>query len=129
MHLIKLCVGVDKWQEIPEYQSMMLQGEGKIYHQTRNFPKKYAEIIANGSLYWVIRGQVLLRQKILGFDTHYIGETRYCQILLQADYQLVIPTPWRAFQGWRYLPPDQSPPDLHNPDDILHNQLKQMGVF
>ena len=91
---------------------------------TRNHPRRAAEVLAGGSIYWVVRGQVRVRQLVTGFR----GERdqngrRYC--LIEVDGALVptVSRTCRPFQGWRYLsaeaaPPDQVPPDRLPPDRL-----------
>jgi hypothetical protein len=119
MHLIKLCVGIDTAAELIHWQAHRLETlrrAGKpleLVHRTRQMPKRRQEVLAGGSLYWVIKGQVQLRQRILDLREETDVEGRsLCGIVFDA---LLIPTrpqPRRPFQGWRYLPPEDAPPDL-----------------
>ena len=74
-------------------------------------PKRVDELLDGGSLFWVIKGEVLCRERILGIgpftDKDGIGR---CRIVLDGKVKLVQPRPYRAFQGWRYLPPKDAPP-------------------
>jgi hypothetical protein len=66
-----------------------------------------------GSLYWVIKGFIQVRQPIAGFDEGTKDDGRpCCLIMLSPKLVAVRPTPRRAFQGWRYLDPADAPPDL-----------------
>ena len=73
-------------------------------------PKRADELLDGGSLYWVIRGEVLCRQRLLGVepfvDREGIGR---CRLQLEPKLTLVQPRPWRAFQGWRYLAAEGCP--------------------
>ncbi len=125
LHLIKLCVGVS---EVSEMEAWVNDVRATHEHVTRMFPKRKTEIVPGGSLYWVIRGMILVRQPILdlepvmGFD----GISR-CRIVLDNKLILVRPTPRRAFQGWRYLPQADVPPDytVQNHDDELSEPLRR----
>jgi hypothetical protein len=109
LHLIKLCVGVSEVGELADWARQ----RRPIVH-TRQTPKRAAEILDGGSLYWVIKGQVLVRQAILAIDTIEEGASSRCEILLdQAPYRTA-PQPRRAFQGWRYFTADDAPVDLSN---------------
>jgi len=109
LHLIKLCVGVSEVGELADW----CKQRRPIVH-TRQTPKRAAEILEGGSLYWVIRGQVLVRQAILAIDTIEEGPSSRCEILLDQTPYRTAPQPRRAFQGWRYLTVDDAPVDLSN---------------
>ena len=113
LHLIKLCVGVSELNEFEEWRQEERKAGRRMQHVTRMFPKRADEILGGGSIYWVIRGLVSVRQRILKLDTA-VGRDgiRRCRITFDPDYVLVRPTPHRAFQGWRYLDPADAPPDL-----------------
>ena len=117
LHLIKLAVGVETVRHLGELQKARLaaqraQGEkARLRHLTRMTPKRVEEIAA-GSLYWVIRGVIQVRQRILGLAaaTNDRGEPR-CAILLDRKLVRVRPRGHRPFQGWRYLKAEDAPPD------------------
>jgi len=113
LHLLKMAVGVANLDELRRMRAERSQRMGGSFVYTRNHPRRAAELLAGGSLYWVIRGQVRVRQRLTGLTTARDEKGRaYC--LLAVDRELV-PTllrPWRPFQGWRYLSPADAPPDL-----------------
>ena len=115
VHLIKLCVGAKAVQQLIGWQrSKKAKGpDGLPRHVTRMWPKRAAEILNGGSLYWVFRGQVLCRQQILRLD-EVIGEDglRRCGIVLSPEIIRTQSMPKRPFQGWRYLDPLEAPDDL-----------------
>ncbi len=113
LNLIKLCVGVSEMSEMKSWVAIA-RGSGEVLdHVTRMFPRRKAEIVPGGSLYWVIRGLILCRQPIadlvpvIGAD----GIER-CQIVFKPQIIPVRPTPRRAFQGWRYLTAEDAPADM-----------------
>ena len=114
-HLVKLSVGTDTpdtleaWQESRAAQ----HPDGLPFHVTRMWPKREAEILNGGSIYWVIRGAIQCRQRILRLD-EVIGEDgiRRCAIVSKPGLIRVAATPRRAFQGWRYLAAEDAPEDL-----------------
>lgn len=119
VHIVKLCVGVDVVEDLVRWQKARLQatkqetGKGFIFHTTRMVPKRQSEVLDDGSIYWVIRGVIQVRQRIVGFeDGRKSDGTKACRILLDRRLVLVRPTPRRAFQGWRYLEADDAPPDI-----------------
>ena len=138
-NLIKLSVGTEsvenlaEWQKIPQVQTP----DGLPRHVTRMWPKREKEILSGGSIYWVIKGVVQARQKILRLD-EVIGQDgiRRCAIVLDPEVHRTSPAPRRAFQGWRYLKPEDSPPDMtagkQNDDSLpaeLSAALAEIGVL
>ena len=112
LHLIKLCVGADTPEDLRVWRlKRAAQGHACIVH-TRQTPKRWAEIIDGGSLYWVFKGVVLIRQRILAIETLGEGAQRRCEILLEDRLVPTAPHPRRAFQGWRYLEAKDAPADL-----------------
>lgn len=123
MHLIKLCVGVETLDELRAYQSMRLENARKtgapqeLVHRTRQMPKKRIEVEESGSLYWVIKGSVRARQRILQLRPEEDAEGRsLCVIVFDNTLIETRPQPRRPFQGWRYLHPDDAPADLSRLD-------------
>jgi len=115
INLIKLSVGTESVEGLQDWQSQprAQAPDGCPRHITRMWPKREAEVLAGGSIYWVIKGVVLCRQPILRLD-EVIGEDgiRRCAIVGQPGLIRVLPTPHRAFQGWRYLKAEDAPEDL-----------------
>jgi hypothetical protein len=120
LHLIKLCVGCDSIEDLASWQAERLRarrraGEKKprLYHRTFQTPKRAAELIAGGSLYWVIKGVIQVRQRIVGFgEGHKKDGSPCCLILLDPALVPVRPLSRRAFQGWRYFDAADAPADL-----------------
>jgi len=119
LHMIKLCVGVETVQEIVDWiaeDQARARARGLDWedtHTTRMMPKRIAELLDGGSLYWVVKGQVQCRQRIVdlrpvkGAD----GIDR-CQIVFDPEIVLTEWQPKRPFQGWRYLEAKDAPRDL-----------------
>ncbi|MEM8978757.1 MAG: DUF1489 domain-containing protein [Pseudomonadota bacterium] len=115
INLIKLCVGAKTVQDLLDWQAQpRAQGpDGLPRHITRMWPKREAEILNGGSIYWVFKGVVLCRQKVQRFDEYISADgIRRCAIVLDKEVTRVAATPRRPFQGWRYLPFADAPPDL-----------------
>lgn len=118
VHLIKLCVGADsvddlaRWIERRVAERRAAGDEEVTRHVTRMTPKRGAEIVDGGSLYWVIRGFVQARQAIVRLDpvTDADGTSR-CAIVLEPELVTTRLAPRRPFQGWRYLAVDEAPAD------------------
>ncbi|MBK0400577.1 DUF1489 domain-containing protein [Limibaculum sp. M0105] len=119
LHLVKLCVGADSIEDLAEWQaarSAERRAAGldpRPRHVTRMWPRRQDDLLAGGSLYWVIRGLVLVRQRILSLDP-VTGEDgiRRCALILDPELVRVEARPRSAFQGWRYLRAGDAPPDL-----------------
>ena len=137
VNLIKLSVGSESVESIEAWQQSRRQSTGQYYHITRMWPKREADILNGGSIYWVIKGEVLARQRITGFEEK-IGADgiRRCGIVLDPELIRVSPALRRPFQGWRYLEPADAPPDLRKgregdtalPSD-LNRALAEIGVI
>ena len=117
LHLVKLCVGATSIEDLEAWQRENRQckthGGKAFYHPTYQFPKRRDELLDGGSLYWVIRGTILVRQKLVSLDDGTRDDgTPCCHLVLAPPLIPVRPTPRRAFQGWRYLDDDDAPPDL-----------------
>lgn len=118
LHLVKLCVGATSIEDLEDWQAKhpkrkTRDGNPCAYHTTFQTPKRETDLLDGGSLYWVIKGMILARQGLAGFDegTKEDGSP-CCLLLLDLKIVPVRPVPRRAFQGWRYLTADDAPPDL-----------------
>ena len=115
LHLIKLSVGSESVETLARWQAERRKRTGLVFHMTRMMPRRRSELLAGGSIYWVIRGRVRARQRLTGIErgANEAGEPR---TLLLLDKELVrtLPRPHRPFQGWRYLLPEGAPPDFED---------------
>lgn len=115
LNLIKLCVGADSVEDLEDWQrsNSGLWMPGRAEHVTRMWPKRETEVLAGGSLYWVIKGLVLARQRILALEPRQgVDGIARCALVLDIEVIRTEPAPRRPFQGWRYLDPKDSPRDL-----------------
>ncbi|HUW74922.1 MAG TPA: DUF1489 domain-containing protein [Methyloceanibacter sp.] len=124
VHLVKLCVGVETVQDLRDWQAERLKmlaraGETpELRHPTRQTPRRRHELLAGGSLYWVIKGLVLVRQRIVDLKEATKDDgTPCCAIILDPELVPTRPHPRRAFQGWRYLEAADAPADDRMPED------------
>jgi len=139
VHLIKLCVGAEAVEDLLAWQNHpRAKGpDGLPRHVTRMWPKREAEIVGQGSLYWVFKGAVLCRQPIVRFDEVFGGDgIRRCGIVLDHEVVPTVSTLRRPFQGWRYLTVEDAPADLsrHGAQDDalpleLNRALAEIGVL
>lgn len=119
VHLLKLCVGVTSLDQLAQVcarraaEASAHGGRPVMTTHTRMLPKRLQELREGGSLYWVIRGAVQGRQRLIDIEQYVDREgVRRCHILLEPTLVPVRPRPCRAFQGWRYLSPADAPADL-----------------
>ena len=143
LHLIKLCVGCDSVRDLEDWIKQRLRQKRKNgekperIHTTRMVPKRAAELIDGGSLYWVIRGEIMCRERILAVrpfvDRNGVGR---CALVLDPKVVLVAPRPYRAFQGWRYLEANDAPRDLDKVakgaaamPEKLRRELRELGLM
>ena len=143
LHLIKLCVGADSVRDLEDWIKQKLKEKRKRgekpehIHRTRMVPKRAGELTAGGSLFWVIRGEIMCRQLIRDVrpfrDKDGVGR---CGIVLDRKIVLVAPRPYRAFQGWRYLPAADAPADLAQAapgaaamPEKLRRELRELGLM
>src|SRR6201996_9728258 len=118
LHLIKLCVGVDTLQELADWQKKRLKEKRakgqkpELMHITRQFPKRAEELLDGGSLYWVIKGQIAARQKLIALRPLTRDGVPHCGLVYDKKLVPVIRRPRAAFQGWRYLDAADAPPDI-----------------
>jgi hypothetical protein len=143
LNLIKLCVGCDSVKDLDSWIKQHLKDKKKRgqkadrIHTTRMVPKRADELLDGGSLYWVIRGQILCRERLLDIrpfvDRDGIGR---CHLVLAPKLILVEPRPYRAFQGWRYLDGKDAPRDLdraapgaHAMPEEMRRELRELGLL
>jgi hypothetical protein len=113
IHLIKLAVGVRDFAHLAAIQAERLTQDPPLRHRTRNSPKRAEELCAGGSIYWVIGGVVLARQRVLEVVEHHWDDGSRCAgLVLDPNLVRVAARAMKAFQGWRYLQPADAPADL-----------------
>jgi hypothetical protein len=143
LHLIKLCVGCDSVADLEDwikqkFKEKKRRGQkAEHIHTTRMVPKRAAELTQGGSLFWVIRGQITCRERILAIrpftDKDGIGR---CRVVLDGKLVLVEPRPRSAFQGWRYLEAKEAPRDLARAapgaakmPEQMRRELRELGLL
>lgn len=139
INLVKLSVGSESVDSLIAWQDSYRRRfpDGLPRHITRMWPKREAEILNGGSIFWVIKGVIQCRQRILRLD-EVTGEDgiRRCAIVLDPQVYRTQGAQKRPFQGWRYLKPEDSPADLPEsraqddalPED-LNRALAEIGVL
>src|SRR3954452_14566393 len=112
LHLLKMAVGISDLDDLRRVRAARIAQLGGSFVFTRNHPRRAEEVLRGGSLYWVIRGQIRVRQNIVGFRSERDDKGRaYCLIEVSPELIATVWRPWRPFQGWRYLLPCDAPPD------------------
>ncbi|MFO1184092.1 MAG: DUF1489 domain-containing protein [Bauldia sp.] len=137
LHLIKLCVGVDSLRELEDWlkQKRRSAKPAEHVHVTRMMPRRAEELLDGGSLYWVIKGAIQARQRLVEIRhlTDSEGLSRAGLVLEPVP----VPTHWRPrrpFQGWRYLSAKDAPADLAAGDEAempeaLRAELAALGLL
>ena len=135
LHLIKLVVGADTIEALEAWRREAAHRDPEWKVQTRQTPKRAAELTDGGSIYRVIKGVILCRQRILRIDTVGEGQAARCHIVVSPEIIRTAPAPRRPFQGWRYLEPKDAPEDLHGADGgesiptELALKLRELGAW
>lgn len=142
IHIVKLCVGAESVEDLALWQIEQIKrakaAKAKIIAPvcgTRMWPKRVAEVLKGGSLYWVIKGVISVRQSIIAIDHVTDNHGARCGIYLDAHLHRTAPQPRRAFQGWRYLDPKEAPADLSEAQggadlpEHLRRQLVELGAW
>ena len=136
LHILKLCVGAEEIGDLEAWQKRLMRTHPSPVHQTRMVPKRIDELLDGGSIYWVIKGLIQVRQSFT--DIRVLADRngrKACEFVLDPELITVDPTPKRPFQGWRYLNPVEAPSDIRSDgksDDIppaLHAKLKEAMVW
>ena len=109
LHLAKLAVGIRNVAHLGDVQAR----RDPLRHLTRNLPRRRDEILRGGSLYWVVGGAMVVRQRVLDItESAYEDGSRCCALCLDRTLVPVLGRPMKPFQGWRYLEPEAAPPDV-----------------
>jgi len=140
IHMVKLCVGVSSVEELESYRHERAHWWGADYgedvhvNRTRMMPKRREEMEGLSSIYWVMSGTICCRQRILRLAKFTNAEgIDYCDIIMAPEIIRTLPYPKRPFQGWRYLRPEDAPPDMEGNDNEnsaeLAAELARMGLI
>lgn len=112
LHLTKVAFGISGIDALQARWSAR-EGEPPYELGTRYLPKRWEEIAGLGSLFWIVKHQLVARTPIVGF-----GDLPGGRVSIRLDPHLVMvrAAPKRAHQGWRYLEGADAPPDLDGGD-------------
>jgi len=140
LHIIKLSVGSESMEDLAAWQKSRLKdmkAKGKtpeLIHITRQMPKRAEDVLDGGSIYWVIKGWIVARQRLVELRPMKKQGVPHCGLVHDRK---MIPVQWRqrrAFQGWRYLDPKDAPPDrevagLDDLPEALRLELAALGLI
>jgi hypothetical protein len=143
LHLIKLSVGATSVKDLKDWiaeRVRQAKAQGlppRHIHVTRMTPKREEELLDGGSIYWVIKGEIAAREKIVGIepfrDSEGVGR---CRLIMEPKLIAVSPRPMRPFQGWRYLTAKDAPPDLGKAaegiaamPEPMRRELRELGLL
>lgn len=147
LHLVKIAVGVESLDDLAAVQKERRaelkaeRGKAVLIHRTRNRPRREAEILAKGaergSIYWIVKGFIRVRQRILGFEAGTRRDGRpCCEIRLDPKLVRTVPLAHKPIQGWRYMTGEEAPRDLvgkaaqaeEMPAEMML-QLRELGLL
>lgn len=139
LHLIKLSVGPESLADLEAWQKKRLKdlkAAGKkpeLIHITRMMPKRTEELLAGGSIYWVIKGWLCARQTLIDLRPLMREGVPHCGIVYDKTMVRVRPRKHRPFQGWRYFDGKSAPPDLKKGEeslpDTMRRELAELGLL
>lgn len=136
IHMVKLSVGSEDVDDIFRWQAHQMKSAPNPFHHTRMFPKRAEEMLLGGSIYWVVKGAIRVRQRIIDLSLEKDETGRdMCAIVFDPELIRTYARAKRPFQGWRYLKPGEAPRDLKSGEaaqDIpadLDMALKNAGVW
>ena len=137
VHLKKLSVGMDTLESLVIRQRQIIDAGRELLHPTRNWPRRKEELLDGGSLYWIIKGQMVARQPIKDFIEVLQPDSKpKCGIILEPGLVPVWPRKEKIFQGWRYLESSDIPADMPTSETdetpmplSLAKELRELGLL
>ncbi len=110
VHLVKIAVGIESLEHLQQVQAERIRvaaengATGQLRHLTRNRPRRAEEVLDGGCIYWIIKGYLRARQRIVGFDEVMDSRGRKrCALILDPVLHRTELVPHRPIQGWRYM--------------------------
>jgi hypothetical protein len=133
LHMVKMAVGIDSLDHLAAVQKQRRanlkaeRGKPILIHKTRNYPKRAEEILSGGSIYWIVKGFVRVRQRIVGLERTQDAEGKpRCEIVLDPKLVRTVPMTHKPMQGWRYLEDRDAPKDLTGKGDVTADMPPEM---
>ncbi len=143
LHILKLSVGAESVADLENWiaERLVLRRKAKQplehLHRTRMVPKRQAELLDGGSVYWVIKGQIAARQQLIDIRPYTDDSgTGQCHLVMEPQVITVSPRRCRPFQGWRYLQAHEAPPDMRGGiadvgqmPEKMQKDLRELGLL
>lgn len=143
INLIKTAAGLQEIDQLIERQrdnKFTYKGKKVTYAYTRYMPKRADDIIeSGGSIYWILKNRIQVRQKILGFEMVEDVDSTWCKIIVEPQLYKTLSKPKKAIQGWRYFEDKDAPadrgvyisgsPDEDEPPVEMAEELKKLGLL
>lgn len=138
LHLVKMAVGAADVDDLRRARAQRRAERGASWVYTRNHPRRAEAVLDGGSLYWVVKGHIRARERIIGFRAEREESGRaYCLIVTDGEFVTTLPRAFRPFQGWRYLPPADAPKDapggpggdFTQMPDHMFLELRELGLI
>ena len=137
IHIVKLAVGVEDVDHLKLLQTKRCVDNGILFHSTRNSPRRSDELINGGSIYWVIKKFIRVRQKIINVEKAFNQKGRpVCHFILDCSLIKTELKEFKPFQGWRYLEDADIPADMpinetdEKPMPVsLAKELRELGLL
>ncbi|MDO8422373.1 MAG: DUF1489 domain-containing protein [Parvibaculum sp.] len=133
LHIIKLCVGAEDVEDLRAWQKARLAEKRRnkekpvLVHVTRMTPTRAAEVLDGGSLYWVMKGHIRCRQRLLDIEPFVDSEgIKRCKFVLDPEIVLTRRRERRPFQGWRYFDGKDAPADAKAADEADDDMPEEM---
>jgi hypothetical protein len=120
LHITKLAVGIRDIDELRAWQTERARVDPPLRHRTRNAPRRREDVLGGGSIYWVVNGTMLVRQRLLDIieDTRQDG-TACTALVLDPELVPLEGRVTKPFQGWRYLKAEDAPADTRDRGPVL----------
>jgi hypothetical protein len=143
VHLLRRAFHSESLEDLAGWQAerrkeMRANGQKpKTRTMLRNFPTRQEELLDGGSIYWIVKGNIRARQRILAIQPNDDPQSRRrCVLVLETKITPTVPYPVRARRGWRYLEPGDVPPDLDKAGkgvdklpETLAAELRELGLL
>lgn len=141
INLLRLAVGITDMNHLAAVQTQRLfsyNATSATQTWTRRKPTRAAELLNGGSIYWVIRNNIMVRQRVMALDLVETAEGSMCRIILDPQLIRLAAVHKKAFQGWRYLESGDAPRDLgifypgqaeDEAPAAMIEELKALGLF
>ena len=130
LHLLKLAVGIENIGHLRALQARRLAENGTLRHITRYTPRRAEQVLDGGSLYWLVRNFIRVRQRLLDLRLVAGDEAgaSKCAFILDPELILTVPVRRRPHQGWRYFEAASAPPDLGASLEAFGDMPPEMAV-